>query len=300
MADTLFGILSLFIMPKHLNIRVELVERYACGYSKVERSKRMTVLCFAIWCKMQHNNSVMFGMGTRHLMSSLRIGQPKAQLLLNAIKTDELFSVQNDGRFIVASFKDNTKKLNRYGRAYKGANMFTLEVNKEHTIKDIYNRLNELLFLRQIGSEEANSSHVSGRNTDKTRSCRSKFITIKQFQEGVGMSHGSVSGIKKRLKKKEEISSTYAELHMADRRVPGQVEKMLLRLGRKNPTFEKGDNVYVAIPCSYSITDRDAKRSCGRHIIYGYGGRMKKSQKGVTTASKGVLVPLDNGFGMPD
>lgn len=287
-------------MQKALNIRVDLVKQYACGYSKVERSKRMTVLCFAIWCKMQHSNSVMFGMGTRQLMSSLRIGQPKAQLLLNAIKTDELFSVQNDGRFTVASFKDNTKKLNRYGRAYKGANMFTLEVNKEYTIKDIYNRLNELLFLRQIGSEEANSSHVSGRNTDKTRSCRSKFITIKQFQEGVGMSHGSVSGIKKRLKKKEKISSTYAELHMADRRVPGQVEKMLLRLGRKNPTFEKGDNVYVAIPCSYVITDRDAKRSCGRHIIYGYGGRMKKSQKGVTTASKGVLVPLDNGFGMPD
>lgn len=287
-------------MQKALNIRVDLVKRYACGYSKVERSKRMTVLCFAIWCKMQHSNSVMFGMGTRQLMSSLRIGQPKAQLLLSAIKTDELFSVQNDGRFTVASFKDNTKKLNRYGRAYKGANMFTLEVNKEYTIKDIYNRLNELLFLRQIGSEEANSSHVSGRNTDKTRSCRSKFITIKQFQEGVGMSHGSVSGIKKRLKKKEEISSTYAELHMADRRVPGQVEKMLLRLGRKNPAFEKGDNVYVVIPCSYAITDRDAKRSCGRHIIYGYGGRMKKSQKGVTTASKGVLVPLDNGFGMPD
>lgn len=260
----------------------------------------MTVLCFAIWCKMQHSNSVMFDMGTRQLMSSLRIGQPKAQLLLNAIKTDELFSVQNDGRFIVTSFKDSTRKRNRYGRAFKGAKMFTLEVNKEYTLKDIYNRLNELLFLFQIGSEESNSSHVSGRKIDKTRLCRSKFITIKQFQVGVGMSHGSVSGIKKRLKKKEEISSTYAELHMADKRVPGQVEKMLLRFGRKNPTFEKGDNVYVAIPCSYAITDRNAKRNCGRHKIYGYGSRMTKSQKGSETASKGILVPLDNGFGMPD
>ena len=287
-------------MPKALNIRVDLVERYACGYSKVERSKRMTVLCFAIWCKMQHSNSVMFDMGTRQLMSSLRIGQPKAKLLLNAIKTDELFSVQNDGRFIVTSFKDSTRKLNRYGRAFKGAKMFTLEVNKEYTLKDIYNRLNELLFLFQIGSEESNSSHVSGRKIDKTRLCRSKFITIKQFQVGVGMSHGSVSGIKKRLKKKEEITSTCAELHMADKRVPGQVEKMLLRFGRKNPTFEKGDNVYVAIPCSYAITDRSAKRSCGRHKIYGYGSRMTKSQKGSETASKGILVPLDNGFGMPD
>lgn len=260
----------------------------------------MTVLCFAIWCKMQHSNSVMFDMGTRQLMSSLRIGQPKVQLLLNAIKTDELFSVQNDGRFIVTSFKDSTRKRNRYGRAFKGAKMFTLEVNKEYTLKDIYNRLNELLFLFQIGSEESNSSHVSGRKIDKTRLCRSKFITIKQFQVGVGMSHGSVSGIKKRLKKKEEITSTIAELHMADKRVPGQVEKMLLRFGRKNPTFEKGDNVYVAIPCSYAITDESAKRSCGRHKIYGYGSRMTKSQKGPETASKGILVPLDNGFGMPD
>ncbi len=287
-------------MPKALNIRVDLVRQYACGYSKVERSKRMTVLCFAIWCKMQHSNSVMFDMGTRQLMSSLRIGQPKVQLLLNAIKTDELFSVQNDGRFIVTSFKDSTRKRNRYGRAFKGAKMFTLEVNKEYTLKDIYNRLNELLFLFQIGSEESNSSHVSGRKIDKTRLCRSKFITIKQFQVGVGMSHGSVSGIKKRLKKKEEITSTIAELHMADKRVPGQVEKMLLRFGRKNPTFEKGDNVYVAIPCSYAITDESAKRSCGRHKIYGYGSRMTKSQKGSETASKGILVPLDNGFGMPD
>ena len=295
-----WGFSDYIAMPKSLNIRVDLVERYACGYSKVERSKRMTVLCFAIWCKMQHSNSVMFGMGTRQLMSSLHIGQPKAQLLLNAIKTDELFSMHDDGRFTVASFKDNTRKLNRYGRAYKGANMFTLEVNKEYTIKDIYNRINELLFLRQIGSEEANSSHVSGRNTDKTRSCRSKFITIKQFQEGVGMSHGSVSGIKKRLKNKKEISSTYSELHMADRRIPEQVKKMLVRFGRKNPTFERGDLVYVAIPCSYAITDRKAKKSCGRHIIYGYGSRSKKSQKGTTTACKGIYAPLDCGYGMPD
>lgn len=114
------------------------------------------------------------------------------------------------------------------------------------------------------------------------------------------MSHGSVSGIKKRLKKKKEISSTYSELHMADKRIPEQVRKMLVRFGRKNPTFEKGDLVYVAIPCSYAITDRNAKKSCGRHIIYGYGSRSKKSQKGTTTACKGIYAPLDCGYGMPD
>lgn len=295
-----WGFSDYIAMPKALNIRVDLVERYACGYSKVERSKRMTVLCFAIWCKMQHSNSVMFDMGTRGLMRALHIGHTKAQMILQAIKSSELFSVQKEGRFVVNSFKDNTIKRNKRGRVFKGANMFTLEVNKEYTIKDIYCRLNELLFLRQIGSKEANSSHVSGRNTDKTRSCRSAFITIKQFQEGVGMSHGSVSGIKKRLKNKKEISSTYSELHMANRRIPEQVKKMLVRFGRKNPTFEKGDLVYVAIPCSYAITDRKAKKSCGRHIIYGYGSRSQKSQKGTTTTCKGIYTPLDCGYGMPD
>lgn len=287
------------VMQKHLNIMVELVERYACGYSKVERSKRMTILSFAIWCKMQHNNSVMFSMGTRQLMRTLHISQPKAKLLLNAIKTDELFTEKGDGRFMVSSFKDDTIKRDKRGRIYKGAKMFTLDVNKEYTLKDIYNRLNELLFLYQIGSQEANSSHVSG-NKKSNRLCRSTFITMKQLQGAVGMSHGSVSGIKKRLIKKEQITSTYAELHMADKRVPRQVQAMLLRFGRKNPTFEIGDNAYVCIPCSYAIASRGAKRSCGRHIIYGYSGKRNHSQRGETTSCRGLFKPLDAGCNIPD
>lgn len=289
-----------FVMHKHLNIMVELVERYACGYSKEERSKRMAILCFAIWCKMQHNNSVMFGMSLRQMKRTLHISQKKAQLLLDAIKTDELFVEKEGGRFMVASFKDDTIKRDKKGRIYKGAKMFTLEVNKEYTPKDIYNRLNELLFLYQIGSQEANSSHVSG-NKKTNRLCRSTFITMKQLQGAVGMSHGSVSGIKKRLIKKEQISSTYAELHMANKRVPKQVQMMLRRFGRKNPTFEVGDNVYVCIPCSYSITSRDAKRSCGRHIIYGYSEKRTHCQQGeITTTCRGIYKPLDSGCNMPD
>ena len=298
-AGPLFGILSFYYMQKHLNIMVELVERYACGYSKVERSKRMTVLSFAIWCKMQHSNSVIFRLGTRRMMDTLHISQPKAKLLLDAIKTDNLFVEQSDGRFMVATFKDEAYKRDKKGRIYKGAKMFTLDVNKEYTLKDIYNRLNELLFLHQIGSQEANSSHVSG-NKKSNRLCRSTFITMKQLQGAVGMSHGSVSGIKKRLIKKGQITSTYAELHMADKRVPRQVRAMLLRFGRKNPTFEVGDNAYVCIPCTYAITNRDAKRSCGRHIIYGYIGKRYCCQTGETTSRKGAFKPLDAGCNIPD
>ena len=290
-----WGFSDYIAMPKALNIRVDLVERYACGYSKVERSKRMTVLCFAIWCKMQHSNSVMFDMGTRDLMRALHIGHTKAQIILQAIKSSELFSVQKEGRFVVNSFKDNTIKRNKRGRVFKGANMFTIAVNKEITLKEIYNRLNELLFLHQIGSMEANSSHVSANN----RSCRYSYIRFSQLESAVGMSHGSISGIKKRLKGKKEISSTFAELHMADSRCEDQVKRLLVKFGRKNPSFVRGNNVYVCIPCSYAITDRNAKASCGRHIIYGYSGK-KAIKKGITGQERGLYPQMQSLGILPD
>ena len=73
-------------------------------------------------------------MGTRDLMRTLHIGHTKAQMILQAIRSYELFSVQEDGRFIVNSFRDNTIKQNKKGRVFKGANMFTIEVNKEITL----------------------------------------------------------------------------------------------------------------------------------------------------------------------
>lgn len=290
-----WGLSDYIAMPKALNIRVDLVERYACGYSKVERSKRMTVLCFAIWCKMQHSNSVMFDMGTRDMMRALHIGHTKAQMILQAIKSSELFSVQKEGRFVVNSFKDNTIKRNKRGRVFKGANMFIIEVNKEFTLKEIYNRLNELLFLHQIGSMEANSSHVSANN----RSCRYSYIPFSQLESAVGMSHGSISGIKKRLKGKKEISSTFAELHMADSRCEDQVKRLLAKFGRKNPSFVRDNNVYVCIPCSYAITDRNAKASCGRHIIYGYSGK-KAIKKGITGQERGLYPQMQSLGNLPD
>lgn len=290
-----WGLSDYIAMPKALNIRVDLVERYACGYSKVERSKRMTVLCFAIWCKMQHSNSVMFDMGTRDLMRALHIGHTKAQMILQAIKSSELFSVQKEGRFVVNSFKDNIIKRNKRGRVFKGANMFIIEVNKEFTLKEIYNRLNELLFLHQIGSMEANSSHVSANN----RSCRYSYIPFSQLESAVGMSHGSISGIKKRLKGKKEISSTFAELHMADSRCEDQVKRLLAKFGRKNPSFVRDNNVYVCIPCSYAITDRNAKASCGRHIIYGYSGK-KAIKKGITGQERGLYPQMQSLGNLPD
>ena len=99
-----------------INIIVELVLRYACGFTKEERKKRMLVLSFAIWCKLQHSNSVIFGMGVKQLMKTLHISYGKATYLLESIKTDDvLFKALSKGRFMVNTFRDKSNKINKKG-----------------------------------------------------------------------------------------------------------------------------------------------------------------------------------------
>lgn len=288
----LFHFLESFLLfTMVLNITTDLVLQCACGLTKQQRRDRMTVLCFAIWCKMQHSNSVIFDMSVRQMKKSLGIGQSRAEYLLDAIKTNEMFEVLPNNRFKVVSFKDKTNKQSIKGKKYNGASVFTIKVDKEYKLKDIYNKLNELLFLRPIGSEEANSSHVSGKHK-KSSLCRSSYITMKEFQSSVGMSHGSCSKIKKRLIGKGKIKSTYSELHMADRNNDEQIKRMCASLGLTKPTFFHGDKAFGVVPCSYTIMDRESKASCGRHKIYGY-----KATRGKAKAKEERQLSVYN---MPD
>lgn len=256
-----------------LYVTTDIVKRYARqGATPVERKRRMDVLCFAIWCKMQHSNSIIYGLGVRQIMSALKVGYGRASNLLKSVREDkDLFEDKGDGKFLVKSFRDKTRKYTKKGFVYQGASVFAFDVNKDYTLKDIYDRLNELLFLRPIGSEESNRSHVSG---SKNSLCRSAFITMKEFVSEVGMSQASVSAIKKRLVENSEITSTCAEVHVADARNEEEVKNLLTKYGRRTFTYTKGDRKYIVIPCRYAITCRKDKAACGRHKIYGYKKRM--------------------------
>ena len=53
-------------MGKHyLHIRMDLVKKYTYGASSQEVKAHKETLCFAIWCKMQHINSVIFNLTIR-------------------------------------------------------------------------------------------------------------------------------------------------------------------------------------------------------------------------------------------
>lgn len=96
------------------------------------------------------------------------------------------------------------------------------------------------------------------------------------------MGHGSICRIKKNLICEGKIKSTYAEMHMADDRNEGEMERTLQRFGRRNFTFNVGNLHYLIIPCSYSFEDRETSIAI-KHRIYGYklkGHRMQIKENG--------------------
>lgn len=60
-------------MGKHyLHIRMDLVKKYTYGASSQEVKAHKETLCFAIWCKMQRRNSVIFNLTIKDVKKKTR------------------------------------------------------------------------------------------------------------------------------------------------------------------------------------------------------------------------------------
>lgn len=243
---------------------MDLVRRYACGATPQEVKQRKELLCFAIWCKMQHSNSVMFQLTKKDLKERLGVGYDKAKRLINQINEDSLFTNLSNGRFIVNTFKDKEIKYNRKQETYKGALVCKMPVKKDFTLKEIYSILNNILYTFVICGAEDNSFNV-----DYNSVCIPMQLTTKKFMKVVNMGYGSVSRIKKQLVSRGKIKSSFAEQHVADDRIKGQKELILQRFGRKSFSYSRGHFHYLIIPCSYSIEDRRISDSF-KFQIYDY------------------------------
>lgn len=244
-------------MRRILNIPISTIRRY----SRTKRDKE--ALCFAVWCKMQHSNSIMFSMTKIQVKKSLCVSHQKATRILDAIHEDSfLFTPLDDGRFLVNSFKDKEIKTNKKGEEYTGATVFRIEVRQDYTLKELYNIINNALYEYTVWASEQNRFHVSTK-------CLRSYITGKEFEKVVGMGHGSIARIKKTLVKSGRISSTLAEKHYADERNLGECESALKKQGVKTFTYSRKGVHCVVVPCSYTITNRRVN-SQFVHKIYGY------------------------------
>lgn len=275
------------MQQKTLSVRMDLIKRYFRAATPQEVKQRKELLCFAMWCKMQHSNSVIFSLTKKDLKQKLNIGYDKAKRLLCGVKEGaELFTLLGGGRFIVNTFKDKEKKYDKKGREYRGALVVKVPVSKEYTLKELYQILNTILFTSVIAGAESNSFNVGYHSM-----CAQKFLTTKKFMKVVGMGMASVSRIKKKLVAAGKINSTVAEVHMADERIEGQKEQILQKYGRRDFTYKVGTTHYLVIPCSYSIADREISDSF-MHRIYNYDKNKTKGCK--VTKTMYQCDPSDN------
>lgn len=244
---------------QYINVTIELLKAYSSSKSMKE------LLALAIWFKMQHSNSVIWNVTTYKLRKGLRIGKVKAERLIRDMKESDLFSVDGD-KVVVSSFRDHTTKWTRKGKEYHGAMVCKFEV-KEYTMKELYNLINEKLFVYPICAAEHKDCCMKASDDEKV-GAKGKAITIGQFQKAINMCSGSASKLKKKLIKEGKISSTIAEMHSFDVRNEEETKRTLVRTGKKKADFIVGMLGFVVLACSYSITDRMVSDGF-RHLIYG-------------------------------
>lgn len=248
-----------FFTMQYINVNIELLKRF----SSTKRMKEL--LALAIWFKMQHSNSVIWNVTTFKLRKGLHIGNVKAERLIQDMKDSDLFSVEGD-KVVVSSFRDHTTKFTKKGREYHGSMVCKFEV-REYTMKELYNLINEKLFVFPICAAEHKDCCMKASDDGKI-GAKGKVITIGQFQKAINMSAGATSALKKRLQAEGKISSSLAEKYSFDCRNEEETKRTLMRTGKKKADFIIGTLGFVVLACSYSITDRMVSDGF-RHLIYG-------------------------------
>ena len=243
---------------EYINVTLDILNKF----SATKRMKEL--LAVAIFYKMRYSNSVVWAVTPGKLRKDLHIGKVKAERIYCDMKDCGMFSF--DGSTVtISSFRDKAVKYTKKGKAYKGALVCKFEV-KEYTLKELYNTINEKLFVFQVCAAEHNDCSMKG-NCAKI-GAKGEAITGEQFQKAIKMGKGSVYRIKKRLVEEGKISSSVAEVYSFDLRNKEEKDKVLQRTGKVKEDYRKGSMGYAVMPCRYAMTDRSETESF-THLIYG-------------------------------
>lgn len=275
-----------------LNIPIRLLRQFATSKRTKEAFAAM------VWVKMQHSNSVLFFQSMNTIRTGLHVGMEKAKRLISDMQESGYCDIEN-GRIYVRSFRDRTKKFGKKGKAYTSDLIVKLEVNKQYTLKDIYNIINEKLYEFTIAAAQHNAKDRFLKDKNKKNLCAKDKVgvTRKEFMGIVRMSAGSCSAIKKRLAERNEIQSDPSVwCNVADERNQEECRRALSLSGRRTFTFKHKNNLVVVSPCEYCINDACVERGfC--HKIYGYKGKSCEQVSPETElARKFATIPQLCGF----
>jgi len=249
-------------MQLNLNVPKQLVKRYAAS------KRRKELLCFAIWLKMKHENSVAWGMNDRQVRYQCKVGKAKAIRILSDAAEDGLFDIKGE-TIIVHSFRDKTIKYGRNGAKYQADFCFKFPYKEDYTLRELYNLMNDFLATDYINAY----GRKTACNADKDKNDRgaSCSISLKSLSKKTNMSWSATRGIVNRLRVRGVLKITPSRRYhflMAEE-LWKEAHDFLKMHGLRTFTFTRGFEAYVVFPCSYCITDRDWSERF-QHVIYGY------------------------------
>lgn len=262
---------------RNVNVALDIIKRYA--FDKEHKELLGVGILFHLW----RSNGVIWNVTYQNLMEWLHVGKAKAKRLMRQMQEDELFCV-NGTRISVRSFRDKTQKRTRKGRRYSGATCALFKADREYTLKDIYNIINDILLLARIKAT-AGLTIYPIENYVQSRS----YLTCRQLAKSIGMGRSSVSRLTKRLKENGTIikdpAVIYTVINWEHKEV---IESVLHQLGYTTVSFTRGSDAWIMIPCGYAIKDPLASRTI-RHKIYGY--RSKRTQVALQPNTLAEMYP---------
>lgn len=259
---------------RNVNVTTEIVRQFA------DTKERKELLGVCILFHLWRNNGVVWNVDYRNLMAWLHIGKPKAKRLIRQMRECHRLFGFNGNIFSARSLRDKTRKRTRKGKNYSGAVCACIGANREYTLKDIYNILNDIIVLARIKATppETRFSIITHSVSER------KYFTCREIAKSLGMSRSSAMRITNRLRDNGVIIKDPAYQFLAlDARHEAEIKEALISLGYKTVSFvSKKGYAYIIIPNGYAIDDFEAYGSI-RHKIYGYKCKQGKSQESGST-----------------
>lgn len=265
---------------RNVNVTTELVRQFA------DTKERKELLGVCILGHLWRNNGVVWNFTYRNAMKWLHVGKPKAKRLIQQMKEcKRLFSFNGDV-LSCRSLRDKSCKRTRNGRNFSGAICACIKANRDYTLKDIYNIINDIIVLARIKATTGRTIFSIVTHSVSERS----FLTCRTLAESLGMSRSSAMRITNRLRNNGVIIKDPAiEFLALDSCHKREIQRALDMLNYKHVSYtSKQGYSYIIIPNGYAIDNIDAYNSI-RHKIYGY------KDKNFTPSSQST-VPQLNGL----
>lgn len=258
---------------RNVNVTLDILRIY-------EGSKeRLELLAACMLFKTWHSNGVVQNVTVDNLAKWMHCGRNRAKRIFEGIQTDSYLFEFNGKSVRTHSLRDKTKKYNKYGRCYSGAECIRIKGNQDYTLKQIYDKLRERVVESYIKGTMRKTTYECAKNNSDDSVLPSSILPSRTMASSLGVSISTISRLTNKMAKNGDIVKKAAiMLYVCDRDNRAEIEETARLMGFKRQSFNQRNKAFFILPCRYSINSWEAKLSV-RHKIYGYRKRRKTEKK---------------------